>query len=376
MTKPCPSYLQAHASTWETDPLQANRDWFAAANYGLFLHYGLYSILGEHEWQMFRQQIPVAEYEKLFDQWDPSAFDADAICDLAIEAGMRYINLTTCHHEGFCLWDSQVEAFNSMQACGRDLVRELGEACDRKGLGFFLYFTYIPNWRHPYALTRGHLFMCRPDYPDGDERYVLTSPDEWRHFWDWSHGCIRELCSFDFPVAGIWLDIIRAYYLQPDLIPVTDTYALIRECRPEALISFKQGATGTEDFAAPEFHFKSQGDILRRDGHERGAQIADAAWESNRHKHNEICLTLQDRSWGWNKNATHKNPEELWTQLAYARAHNCNLLANTGPLLDGSIHAEDLATLRAVGQRLRDQGWPAPDAHVSTTKTATGAGAE
>lgn len=360
----CPNYLKEYAELWARDPHAANLAWFRNAEFGLFMHYGLYSQLERHEWVMEREKVPVAEYAKLFDTFDPSAFDADAITDLALEAGMRYVNITACHHEGFCLWDSKVEPFNSKRACGRDLLRELGEACDRKGLGFFCYFTHMTNWRHPYALTRDLVGAGRPNYPDGDPVYRLTKPEEWTEYWKWSHGCIRELCELDYPVAGIWLDLIRFYYLQPELTPIEDTYALIRQTRPETLISFKQGATGDEDFASPEFHFRSQGAGLRKEGREKSAAIADAAWEKNKVKHNEICMTLQEGGWGYNKGVPHKDADTIWGNLAYARANNCNLLANTGPLPDGSLHGDDVATLREVGRRIRELGYPKADSEL------------
>ncbi len=357
-SKCVPNYLSDYADIWVGDPRAANLKWFADADYGLFLHYGLYSQLARQEWVMFQELIPVAEYEKLAGSFDPSGFDADFITELACEAGMKYVNLTTCHHEGFCLWDSKTEKFNAMTFAGRDLVRELAEQCDKKGLGFFAYYTHVLNWRHPYALTTDLCPMCRPHYADGDPRYALTKPEEWRIYWDYAHGCIRELCAMEAPLAGIWLDIIMAYYLIPNLIPIEKTYGIIRNERPEALISFKQGATGTEDYASPEFHFKSQGEQLRGEGQEQAAVIADRAWTGNKDKHNEICMTLQNGSWGWRKDQPWKSGDELWRCLAYARGHNCNLLANIGPMPDGSIPAEAARLLREVGRRIATEGLP------------------
>lgn len=368
-----PKYLAPYANLWKTDPRAANLEWFGNAHYGLFIHYGLYSQLGRHEWAMFSEAIPVAEYEKLYRSFDPRNFDADFITDLALEAGMKYVNFTSCHHEGFCLWDSKVEPFNSMQACGRDLVRELAAQCDKKGLGFFTYFTHVLNWRHPYALTRDLLFMARPDYKQPEPPYRLQRPEEFARYWEWSHGCLRELAKLDYPLAGIWLDIIWAYYVLPDLIPIKETYRLIRELCPAALVSFKQGATGEEDYASPEFRFHSQGQRLREDGRPAAAELADRAWEINRHKHNEICMTLQDDGWGYTASSPHKSADTLWGCLAYANAHNCNLLANVGPLPDGSIHPQDIASLRDVGRRLRAHGLPGPDEAINPdTRTKAG----
>jgi len=353
-----PNYLKHHAEDYAADPHTANLRWFAEADYGLFLHYGLYSQLQTNEWAMLRRRIPIAEYEKLAETFNPCNFDADFITDLACEAGMRYVNLTTCHHEGFCLWDSKVEPFNAMRYAGRDLVRELAEACDNKGLGFFAYYTHVLNWRHPYAISRDVLESGRPDYDHDEPRYQLTRPEQWRIYWDYAQACIRELCELDAPLAGVWLDIIRAYYLIPELIPIEQTYRIIREARAEALISFKQGATGTEDFAAPEFHFKSQGDQLRKQGRDEAADIADRAWQANRSKHNEICMTLQRGSWGYKADTPFRGADELWDSLAYARSNRCNLLANVGPMPDGSIPDEAAALLREVGRRIETEGMP------------------
>jgi len=372
-----PNYLSDHDDTYAEDPHAANMEWFANADYGLFLHYGLYSQLGRHEWVMFREQIPIAEYEKLADSFDPSGFDADFITDLACEGGMKYVNLTSCHHEGFCLWDCKTEPhYNSMKFAGRDLVRELGEQCDKKGLGFFTYYTHVLNWRHPYSLTTDLLWADRPHYEHDEPRYILTKPEEWRTYWDYSQSCIKELCELDYPIAGIWLDIIKAYYEIPDLIPIEQTYEIIRASRPDTLISFKQGATGTEDYASPEFHFRSQGDKLRDEGKPEAAERADKAWAANKDKHNEICMTIQNGSWGWHKENSWKPIDELWSCLGYARANNCNLLANIGPMPDGSIPEEAAKTVREVGRRIEAEGMPAAEQAAEPQRNSNAAGTE
>ena len=372
-----PNYLADYANAYAKDPHAANMDWFANANYGLFLHYGLYSQLERHEWVMFQERIPIAEYEKLAESFDPSGFDADFITDLACEGGMKYVNLTSCHHEGFCLWDCKMEPhYNSMKFAGRDLVRELGEQCDKKGLGFFTYYTHVLNWRHPYAMTKDIVWAGRPDYPDGDPRYVLTKPEEWRTYWDYSQACIKELCELDYPIAGIWLDIIRAYYEAPEHIPIEQTYEIIRAARPDTLISYKQGATGTEDYASPEFHFRSQGDVLREQGNEEAAAIADKAWAANKDKHNEICMTIQNGSWGWHKEKSWKPDDELWSCLGYARTNNCNLLANIGPMPDGSIPEEAAKIVREVGKRIEAEGLPSTEQAAEPQRDSNAAAAE
>lgn len=372
-----PAYLNDHAALWRENPHAANLAWFREAGWGLFIHFGLYSLMGTGEWAQFQRRIPVGEYATLFNTFTAAHFDPDFIADVACEAGMRYITLVTCHHEGFCLWDSPSEPFNARRApCGRDLVAEMAAACDRRGLGFFTYYTFMLNWRFPHFLGRKSLEMARPDYAQLQPEYLTESEDVFRtHYVPYMQEHLRELLTGIRPLAGIWLDIIKAYYLRPDLVPVESTYRLIRETRPECLLAFKQGATGEEDFATPEQHFHSMGDRLRAEGHAEGVRLADTAWECNRHKHNEICATLQKGAWGYQSDATHLTADELWGLLAHARAHDANLLANVGPLPDGSLHPGDVATLRAVGARLREHGWPdAAEARLPKRST-TGAGA-
>ncbi len=359
----CPQYLSDYSAAWDRDPHEANMAWFEHARFGLFLHFGLYSQLGRGEWVQFHERIPLDEYDKLYSSFNPSGFDADYITDLACEAEMRYVNITSIHHEGFALWGSRSEPWNSVNAVGRDLVAELAEQCDQKGLGFFPYFTYMINWRHPYALPREVFPSARPAYENEEPRYKLTSVAEYDRFLAYIFSLLEEILAFPFPIAGVWLDIISAYYLNPEFVPVEKTYRLIRERRPEVLISYKNGATGDEDFASPEHSGTSQGERYRRDGKVAAADRADRAWSLNRGKRNEICSTLQRKAWGYHSDARHLNADEVWGFLAYADSINCNLLLNTGPLGDGSIHEGDARTLREVGRRIRSDGPPSAE-HV------------
>jgi alpha-L-fucosidase len=357
-----PNYLSAYKSEWEVDPKQANLSWWSQARFGLFIHYGLYSQLAEGEWVQFQRPIHVSDYEKLADTFNPGGFDADLITDLALEAQMSYVNLVTCHHDSFALWDSKVEPFNSMSSpARRDLVAELSEQCDKKGLGFFTYYTYHENWRHPYFLSRDYYPSARPDFSEPEPRYEFARPEDFRKYVEYAHGCMEELLTGFGPLAGMWLDLISGFYAAPEMMPVEETYELVRKLQPHALISFKQGATGTEDFATPERQFHSIEDRIRGQYGDRSAAIARNAWEKNKSKHNEICATLQGHMWGYAKDERHLNPTEVRGLLAHALSHNANLLLNTGPLPDGSLPKEDIATLKAVGKGIRAGGWPEAD---------------
>ena len=151
-----PSYLKDYEEIYSKNPRQAAIEWFRDAKFGLFLHYGLYSQLGRHEWVQFREKIPVGEYSKLKDTFTAENFDADFICDLALEAQMKYVNITTRHHDSFCLFDTKQSDFNSVNSpAKRDLVGELARACAKRGLGFFCYYSHgrciplsVEAWEH------------------------------------------------------------------------------------------------------------------------------------------------------------------------------------------------------------------------------------
>ena len=122
-------------------------EWFSQARYGMFIHYGLYSLLGRGEWAWNREKIPEAEYSALASRFTAEKFDADAMCRLAVRAGMRYMVLTTQHHEGFRLYDTALSDFcTTKTACGRDLVQEFVTAARKHGLRIGLYHTLM-NWK-------------------------------------------------------------------------------------------------------------------------------------------------------------------------------------------------------------------------------------
>lgn len=208
--KNCPKYLLPYEELWKKDPHAANLEWFRNARYGLFMHYGLYSMLHKKEWVLYREQIPLKEYEALKEAFTAHNFDADKITDLAIAAGMKYITITACHHEGFCLWDSKIEPFNSMNSpAKRDLIRELSEACERKGLGFFVYYTFMLNWRYPYFIENSIFEYARPRYKEKEPRYQDNGKESFSKYLNYIEAVIDELLS-NYSVTGIWFDIIVA----------------------------------------------------------------------------------------------------------------------------------------------------------------------
>ena len=345
-----PSYLQNYKELYMEAPHQAAVQWFSEARFGLFIHYGLYSLLGRGEWVQYGDKIPIMEYARLKDKFTAKNFDADFITDLALEAEMRYINLVTKHCDSFCLWDTQYTEFKSVNSpARRDLVGEMSEACQKKGLGLFIFYEHGFDWRHPHGphpIDWDHPAV-RPHYDPPDPFYASKENYNFQNYLDYASGQIKELLTNYGPVAGIWLDGI-AIPLSGDKskFKVPQLYRMIRSLQKQALISYKWGLIGNEDFLAPE---KTQVENL--------SEKVD--------KPIEVCWTLQEEvpsdahnRWGYVEGAKHMNPSTVLEHLEWTAKMNANLLLNTGPLPDGSIHPEDVKTLKAVGRNIRKSGWP------------------
>lgn len=364
-----PSYLSEYADQYREDPRATAREWFSEAEYGLFLHYGLYSLLGEHEWVQYLSDIPPEEYALLQDHFTAEEFDANRIAAFADECGMSYITLTTRHCESFCLFDTDQTMFNSVEApAGRDLVAELAEACRDRGLGLFLYYIHGFDWRHPHAPDRGTWGdPVRPDYDETPRMYADDGHDL-RQYEEFMSAQISELLTDYGPIAGIWLD--------PTSVPQRDTerfadafdlaglYETIRELQPQTLVSYKQGVTGTEDFVTTEHEplerdLEKPGEVCTTmiPGEEYRDEIGYIWGYGN---HTEGADKHVATSWGYAKRAEgmHKTPDEVWELLKTARRNDYNLLINTGLRPDGSIDPEDERALLEVGDRLADEGFP------------------
>ncbi|HNT36086.1 MAG TPA: alpha-L-fucosidase, partial [bacterium] len=250
-----PSYLHGFEQEYEQSPRQAAIDWFRNARYGLFLHYGLYSLLGRHEWVQYREKIPVEHYAKLMDSFTAASFDARAIVRFAKECGMCYVNLTTRHHDSFCLFRTSQTDFNSLNSpARRDLVEELAEACREESLGLFLYYSHGRDWRHLHAPNNDQWKgAARPEYDPPEPRYATGQDHNLNHYLDFVSAQITELLTQYGAIAGIWLDGIGVP-LSGDFsqFRCQELYDLIHRLQPQALVSYKQGLLGTEDFFAPE----------------------------------------------------------------------------------------------------------------------------
>ncbi len=302
--------------------LPAVADWFEQARFGLFIHWGLYSLLAHQhaEWVLFMSKLDRAEYNRLADQFTAPRFDADALAALAKRAGMNYMVLTTRHHDGFCLFETRTTEFNSVKtAARRDFVREHVESCRRAGLRVGLYYS-IMSWQHD-AIYTG---------PGAD-------PEGWERMVQETHAQLRELMSNYGPIDMLWYDgavvpgiqdsgIIARYWRSKEL------NAMVRSLQPGILINDRSGLP--EDFSTPEQHVKPP---------EPGRR-----WEA--------CMTL-NRSWGYNiHDRDFKSPEEIIHCLIRCARFGGNLLLNIGPRADGTVQQECVERLEAVGRWLGVNG--------------------
>jgi alpha-L-fucosidase len=299
------------------EEVAATRDermaWWREARFGLFVHWGLYAQLGRHEWVMNRERIPVAEYEALADTWTPKERPARAWARLAAQAGMKYVVMTTKHHEGFCLWDTQQTDYNAVQrGPGRDLVREYVEACREFGLKIGFYYSLM-DWRHP------------------DGARCATDEAARRRFLDFTQGCVRELCTNYGQIDVLWYDVSWPLPT-PEAWESYEMNAMVRELQPHILLNNRSKLD--EDFGTPEEHVTAAGE--GRD------------WEA--------CMTFNG-SWGYMPiSPDWRSTREVLSMLRTASAGQGNLLLNIGPAPDGSIPGEAVERLTGVGRWVEKNG--------------------
>ena len=287
--------------------------WWREARFGMFVHWGLYSQLGRHEWVMNLERIPTKEYEKLADTWKPGPRPAREWARLARQAGMKYMVMTTKHHEGFCLWDTAQTDYNAARrGPGRDLVREFAEACREFDLKIGFYYSLM-DWHHP------------------DGARCAKDEKARRRFVEFTHGCVRELCSNYGNVDILWYDVARPL-LTPELWESAKLNAMVRRLQPHIIINNR--SLLDEDFGTPE-------------GKVEAAQ-AGRDWEA--------CMTFNG-SWGYMPSAMDwHSPRQVLHMLRTAAAGAGNLLLNIGPKPDGSVPDEAVPRLTAVGKWLAANG--------------------
>lgn len=308
-------------------PGSADTGWFDAARFGLFVHFGLYAIPARHEWSMSRERRSAEDYEQYAESFDPDRFDAGLIARTAREAGMRYAVLTTKHHEGFCLFGSELTDYTSVTACGRDLVREFVEAVRAEGLKVGLYHSLI-DWHHPdFTIDGIHPLRDRPD------REELNAGRDMARYRAHLHGQVRELLTRYGQIDYLFFDFTYPGEdgKGPEDWDAEGLLALVRELQPGCIVNDRLGIPG--DLVTPEQYQPAE--PVRDD---RGEPVR---WEA--------CQTTNG-SWGYDRdNLEFKSADLLLRMLVDTVAKGGSMLLNIGPDGRGGLRREDTELLSAIG---------------------------
>jgi len=302
------------------DQLDKTRDqrmaWWREARFGMFVHLGLYSCLGRNEWAMSFEAWPVDEYKKLADKFTVKEGSAAAWAALAKEAGMKYMVLTTRHHDGFSLWDSKANPYNSINyGPGRDIVREYVEACRAEGLKIGFYSSMM-DWYHP----------------DGGKAAYCS--DARKRFQDYLYAINKELLTNYGKIDILWYDVPcpMEHYEGWNSLEMNQR---LRAIQPHIIINDRCHLP--EDFGTPEEHLTAD---AKRD------------WEA--------CMTFNGISWGYvdsQKAVPYSyNSQQIIKMLSTVSSGGGNLLLNIGPAPDGGVPVEVIEPLKTVGRWLAKNG--------------------
>jgi alpha-L-fucosidase len=313
-------------------PTQGDTSWFTHDRFGMFIHWGLYALPARHEWVKSRERIDDQNYQKYFDHFNPDLYDPRAWAAAARAAGMKYVVLTSKHHEGFCLWDSQVTDYKATNTpYGRDLLRPFVEAFRDAGLRVGFYYSLI-DWHHPdFPIDIYHPLR------DRDDVQQLNQGRDVRRYAEYMQAQVRELLTGYGPIDIIWYDFSypsRDYRQLPgkgrDDWQSEQLLQLTRELQPRIIVDNRLDLPVEQaDIHTPEQYQP------REWVHVDGKPVV---WET--------CQTFSG-SWGYYRDETSwKSPEQLIKMLVNSVACGGNLLMNVGPTGRGTFDHRALQALK------------------------------
>ena len=316
--------------------MKARKD-FADAKFGIFLHWGLYSMFGQGEWYMTNENINCHEYAKVAQAFYPHNFNAHQWITAIKKSGARYITFTTRHHEGFSMWDTKQSDYNIMHTpYGKDIVKQLVDECHKQQIGIHLYYS--------------HLDWTREDYPigrTGRGTGRAAGKANWPAYYDFMNKQLTELLSNYGKINAIWFD--GWWDHDQDSIPfnweLPEQYALIHRLQPACLIgnNHHQHPFEGEDIQ-----------IFERDV--PGENKAGLSGQDISRLPLETCQTMNGM-WGYKvKDQNYKTARELIQLLVRTSGKGANLLLNIGPQPDGSLPAVALNRLEEIGKWLSENG--------------------
>ena len=321
----------------------AARTWFQDSKFGLFIHWGIYSVLGAGEWVMEergpasytgRPGIPASQYDRLAAQFNPTQFDAREWVALAKASGMKYITITSKHHDGFAMYDSSLTDWNIVDRTpyGRDVLAELAEACREEGLKLFFYYSQL-DWRHEDYFPRGRTGRQAGRPENGN----------WDNYIDFMNGQLRELLTNYGEIGGIWFDGMWDKWDAPWRLD--ETYRLIHQLQPQTLIGSNHHLAPLpgEDFQNFEHDLPGENTT----GYNT-TEIGTLPFET--------AETI-NQSWGFNlTDHDYKSTDDLIRYLVNAAGRNANFLLNVGPMPNGKIQGEFEERLHGIGHWLDEYG--------------------
>lgn len=306
-----------------------NREWFQDAKFGLFIHWGVYSVLGVHEWVMETQSIDKDTYQKVATFFNPTEFDAEEWVLMAKNAGMKYITITSKHHDGFGMFDSKLTDWDitDRTVYGKDVIKQMAEACRKHGIKLFLYYSQLDWYQNDY-------------YPRGNTGHSTGRPGEgsFDHYIDYMNGQLSELLTNYGDIAGIWFD---GWWDKPEANwRIRETYDLIHKLQPDAMIGSNHHRVPNpgEDFQMFEKDLPGHNE----GGHSANSVIGDLPLETAETMANRWGFSLQDKAY--------KSTDDLIRYLVKAAGYNANFLLNVGPMPNGKIQPEFVSTLAEVGE--------------------------
>ncbi|EKN65232.1 alpha-L-fucosidase [Neobacillus bataviensis LMG 21833] len=316
--------------------------WFMQDRFGLFIHWGLYSIPARGEWLRANEKISIEEYQPFFEEFNPVHYNPREWAKAAKAAGQQYAVLTAKHHDGFCLFDSQLTDYKATNTpAGRDLIKEYIEAFRAEGLKVGLYYSII-DWHHP-------------DFPKyGDRYHPMRDNEEFQgedtHFSNYvayMHGQVKELLTNYGKIDILWFDFSYDD-MTGEKWEAAKLVNMIRSMQPDVLIDNRLG--GNIRLAEPEVYagdFYSPEQIIPPGGIVNRAN-QPIPWEA--------CITLNDH-WGYHaKDLNYKSPKQVIRTLVECVSKGGNLLLNVGPNAKGEIPEQSLAILQVVGKWMRQNG--------------------
>ena len=314
----------------------AARQWFQDAKFGLFIHWGVYSVLGKGEWVMNNDKMSIEQYQALPPRFNPVKYDPAQWVSLAKSAGMKYITITSKHHDGFAMWGTRLSKWNIVDATPyhKDVLKMLASECGKQRMPLFFYHSHL-DWHHEDYYPRGRTGHASGRPAHGDfNRYL-----------DYMDGQLTELLSGGYGnVAGIWFDGI--WDKRDADWRLRRTYDLIHKLQPQALVGNNHHLPPFEgeDFQMFEKDLPGQNTT----GFSGEAKVGSLPLET--------CETING-AWGYNsEDKRFKSRKQLIQYLVRAAGNNANFLLNVGPRPDGTIQPEFVERLKQIGEWMAKYG--------------------